>query len=130
MPQYPDPGRPLYCARCAAPLGEQERGGVVRPACSVCGWVYYAKNAVGAAVLLTAGNSVLLVQATMPRRRPSSRAVRCRNRSPFRDTARRYATGRQAASNLRPLPFCQLRLLLHGPRTLQVRRCVDVEEGA
>ncbi len=62
MPQYPDPGRPLYCARCAAPLGEQERGGVVRPACSVCGWVYYAKNAVGAAVLLTAGNSVLLVQ--------------------------------------------------------------------
>ena len=62
MPQYPDPGRPLYCARCAAPLGEQARGGVVRPACSVCGWVYYAKNAVGAAVLIESANGVLLVQ--------------------------------------------------------------------
>ena len=62
MPQYPDPGRPLYCARCAAPLGEQERGGVVRPACAVCGWVYYAKNAVGAAVLIESASGVLLVQ--------------------------------------------------------------------
>ena len=62
MPQYPDPGRPLYCARCAAPLGERERGGVIRPVCAACGWVYYAKNAVGAAVLIEAANGVLLVQ--------------------------------------------------------------------
>ncbi|MAG34774.1 MAG: NUDIX hydrolase [Dehalococcoidia bacterium] len=62
MPQYPDPGRPLYCARCAAPLGEQERGGSIRPVCAECGWVYYAKNAIGAAVLIVAANSVLLVQ--------------------------------------------------------------------
>ncbi len=62
MPQFPDPGRPLYCARCAAPLGERERGGVVRPVCAACGWVYYAKNAVGAAVLIESANGVLLVQ--------------------------------------------------------------------
>ncbi len=62
MSQYPDPGRPLYCARCAAPLGEQERGGVIRPSCAICGWVYFAKNAVGAAVLIESANGVLLVQ--------------------------------------------------------------------
>lgn len=62
MTPFPDPGRPRYCGRCAAPLDEQERGGAVRPVCAECGWVYYARNAVGAGVLLTDGDSVLLVQ--------------------------------------------------------------------
>lgn len=62
MTQFPDPSRPLYCGRCAAPLSEQERGGVTRPVCVDCGWVYYARNALAAAVLIEHGNRILLVQ--------------------------------------------------------------------
>ncbi len=76
---FPDPGRPRYCARCGAPVEERERGGRRRPVCPRCGWTYYAKNALGAAVLIerpvaaaatgprgegdrAAGKEVLLVQ--------------------------------------------------------------------
>ena len=50
-------------ARAVPPLWASRSVGASsdRPVRS-CSWVYYAKNAVGAAVLLTAGNSVLLVQ--------------------------------------------------------------------
>ena len=59
---YPDPGRPRYCGRCATPLTEQERGGLLRPVCPACGWVYYAKPALGAAALIETAEGVLLVQ--------------------------------------------------------------------
>lgn len=59
---FADPGRPRYCARCAAPLIEEERSGRLRPRCPRCGWVYYAKNALGAAVLIERAGQVLLVQ--------------------------------------------------------------------
>lgn len=62
MPRYPDPSRPLFCGRCAAPLNEEDRGGVARPICTACGWVYYARNALAVAVLLADGNRILLVQ--------------------------------------------------------------------
>jgi 8-oxo-dGTP diphosphatase len=59
---YPDPSRPGYCARCGALTREQQRGGRLRPICPACGWVYYAKNALGAALLIVEGEQVLLVQ--------------------------------------------------------------------
>jgi 8-oxo-dGTP diphosphatase len=59
---FPDPGRPRFCARCAAPMAEEERSGRRRPVCARCGWVYYAKNALGAAVLVERGGRVLLVE--------------------------------------------------------------------
>jgi 8-oxo-dGTP diphosphatase len=34
----------------------------MRPACSECGWIYYARPAMGAAVLVTHQDEVLLVQ--------------------------------------------------------------------
>ncbi len=49
---YADPGRPRYCARCGSPVEERDRGDRVRPVCPRCGWTYYAKNALGAAVLV------------------------------------------------------------------------------
>lgn len=59
---YLDPGRPGYCARCGTLTEEQPRGGVIRPTCPACGWVYYAKNATGAALLIVEDGGVLLVQ--------------------------------------------------------------------
>jgi 8-oxo-dGTP diphosphatase len=59
---YPDPGRPDFCARCAARLHEIERGGRPRPTCPVCGWLYYARPATGAAVIINRAEEVLLVQ--------------------------------------------------------------------
>ncbi len=59
---FPDPGRPDFCARCASRLAEVERGGRLRPTCPACGWVYYAKPAMGAAVLVMRGDQVLMVQ--------------------------------------------------------------------
>lgn len=59
---YLDPGRPGYCARCGTLTDERPRGGVIRPTCPACGWVYYAKNATGAALLVVEGDAVLLVQ--------------------------------------------------------------------
>jgi 8-oxo-dGTP diphosphatase len=59
---YPDPNRPGYCVRCGTLTEERPRGGRVRPICPACGWVYYAKNATGAALLIVEGDRVLLVQ--------------------------------------------------------------------
>jgi 8-oxo-dGTP diphosphatase len=59
---YPDPGRPRFCARCAAPMRVELRGGRARPVCPVCGWVYYARNALGAAVAIESAAGILLVQ--------------------------------------------------------------------
>ncbi len=57
-----DPGRPDYCGKCAARMQEQERGGTVRPVCPRCGWVYYARNATGAALLLERDGRILLAR--------------------------------------------------------------------
>lgn len=59
---YPDPSRPGHCARCGTQTIDLERGGRVRPRCPACGWVYYAKNALGAALLIVEDGAVLLVQ--------------------------------------------------------------------
>ena len=59
---YPDPGRPDFCGRCAAPMAAEARGGRLRPVCPRCGWVYYARPAFGAAVLIEFEGRVLLVQ--------------------------------------------------------------------
>jgi 8-oxo-dGTP diphosphatase len=58
----PDPGRPDYCARCATPLVLEMRGGRPRPICPACGWVYYAKPALGAAVAIEQEGQLVLVQ--------------------------------------------------------------------
>jgi 8-oxo-dGTP diphosphatase len=63
-PSFNDPGEPRFCARCGQPLVARSHGGRSRPHCEQCGWTYYAKNALGAALLLTSpdGRKVLLVQ--------------------------------------------------------------------
>jgi len=58
----PDPGRPDYCARCATPMVLQTRGGRARPTCPACGWVYYARPALGAAVAVELDGALVLVQ--------------------------------------------------------------------
>jgi 8-oxo-dGTP diphosphatase len=58
----PDPGRPDYCARCATPTALQPRGGRPRPTCPACGWVYYARPALGAAVAVELDGKLVLVQ--------------------------------------------------------------------
>lgn len=58
----PDPGEPRYCGRCAHPLEARLEGGRPRPRCPECGWTYYAKPALGAAVLIEEGGRILLVQ--------------------------------------------------------------------
>jgi len=57
-----DPGEPRFCARCAHPLEPRPDGGWSRPNCPNCGWTYYAKNALGAAVLIEEDNRILLVR--------------------------------------------------------------------
>ncbi|MGH2351635.1 MAG: NUDIX domain-containing protein [Chloroflexota bacterium] len=59
---FPDPGRPRFCARCGTAMDEDEHGGRRRPVCPRCGWVYFAKNALGAAILIERDSQVLLVQ--------------------------------------------------------------------
>ena len=59
---YLDPGRPGHCIRCGALTEEVIRGGLPRPVCPACDWVYYAKNATGAALLIVEDGKVLLVQ--------------------------------------------------------------------
>src|SRR5688500_9489802 len=59
---FPDPSRPGHCVRCGTLTEERLRGGRLRPICPDCGWVYYAKNATGAALLIVEGDRVLLVQ--------------------------------------------------------------------
>jgi 8-oxo-dGTP diphosphatase len=59
---YADPGRPSFCARCGAPTAVESRGGRARPVCGRCGWVYYARSALGAAVGIERPEGILLVQ--------------------------------------------------------------------
>lgn len=59
---FPDPSRPGHCARCGTLTEERDRGGRLRPTCPACGWVYYAKNATGAALMIVEDGAVLLVQ--------------------------------------------------------------------
>jgi 8-oxo-dGTP diphosphatase len=59
---YLDPSRPGHCARCGTLTREEDRGGRRRPVCPACGWVYYAKNATGAALAIIEDERVLLVR--------------------------------------------------------------------
>jgi 8-oxo-dGTP diphosphatase len=59
---YADPGRPGFCARCGQPMVVEARGGRDRPSCPACGWVYYARNALGAAVAIVGPEGILLVK--------------------------------------------------------------------
>jgi ADP-ribose pyrophosphatase YjhB (NUDIX family) len=59
---FPDPGRPGRCIRCGTTTEERDRGGRARPTCPSCGWVYYAKNALGAALAVEGAGGILLVQ--------------------------------------------------------------------
>lgn len=59
---FPDPSRPGHCARCGTLTEERDRGGRLRPVCPECGWVYYAKNAFGAALAIVEDGRILLVQ--------------------------------------------------------------------
>ena len=59
---FPDPGRPGRCIRCGTPTEEVDRGGRARPACPSCGWVYSARNALGAALAVEGPDGILLVQ--------------------------------------------------------------------
>ena len=53
----------VTCPRCSAPLARRERGGLPRPACPACGFVFFANPGVGAAcVIRDAAGRVLLVQ--------------------------------------------------------------------
>jgi 8-oxo-dGTP diphosphatase len=40
------------CPRCGAPLAPRMRGGLPRPACAACGFVFFANMGVGAAVVI------------------------------------------------------------------------------
>jgi ADP-ribose pyrophosphatase YjhB (NUDIX family) len=52
-----------WCPRCRAPLARAERGGLPRPHCEGCGFVFFANPGVGAAVVVRdAGGRVLMVQ--------------------------------------------------------------------
>lgn len=51
-----------FCPTCAAPLTREPRGDRVRPVCSACGYVQYRNPAVGVAVIVRQGNTVLLGQ--------------------------------------------------------------------
>lgn len=63
----PDPGRPRYCAHCASPMAEVAQGlDRPRPRCTACGWTYYARNSLGAAVLIERAETILLVQRAHP----------------------------------------------------------------
>ncbi len=59
---YLDPSRPGHCARCGTLTVDQDRGDRTRPTCPACGWVYYAKNALGAALAIVEDGRVLMVR--------------------------------------------------------------------
>ena len=52
-----------FCPRCGAALERRVRGGMDRPSCPACGFVFFANMGVGAAVVIQdAAGRVLLVQ--------------------------------------------------------------------
>jgi len=50
-----------YCPQCAHPLEERLVSGRVRPACPACEYVHYRDAKVGAGVLVTRGDELLLL---------------------------------------------------------------------
>jgi 8-oxo-dGTP diphosphatase len=51
------------CPRCGATLARRVRGGMPRPSCAVCGFVFFANMGVGAAVVVSnVAGQVLMVQ--------------------------------------------------------------------
>ena len=53
----------VWCPRCRAALGRIERGGVLRPTCTACGFTFFANPGIGAASVIRDGaGRVLLVQ--------------------------------------------------------------------
>ncbi len=55
-----------FCIRCGTPTQRQKRFGKLRPVCPSCGWIYFADPKVAAAVLIEAGERVLLVRRVNP----------------------------------------------------------------
>ena len=51
-----------YCLRCGHPVKLAEHFGKLRPACSNCGWVYFADPKVAVAALIEQGDRILLVR--------------------------------------------------------------------
>lgn len=54
-----------FCLRCGSALVKAERFGRLRPACSDCGWIYFADPKVAAAALIVQSDKVLLVRRAM-----------------------------------------------------------------
>ena len=53
----------IACPRCREPLTRAPRGGIARPTCAGCGFVFFANPGVGAAAVIRDGaGRVLLVQ--------------------------------------------------------------------
>lgn len=53
---------PAYCPHCATPLDEREDGGLVRPACPACPYVYYDNPAPVVAALVEHEGAVVLAR--------------------------------------------------------------------
>ena len=49
-----------FCPHCANPLELRERGGLPRPTCPACGFVYYRNPAVGVAVVVLQDGKILM----------------------------------------------------------------------
>ncbi len=54
MPDY------CFCPLCAGQLEMRDRGGLARPTCPGCGFVHYRNPAVGVAVVLLDGGTILM----------------------------------------------------------------------
>lgn len=63
MTDYEPQWQPLrFCSRCAAPLGERQVHGRLRPVCPGCGYVVYINPKVACGALLALEGRVLLVR--------------------------------------------------------------------
>jgi len=51
-----------FCPRCTTQLNLKELFGDLRPVCPKCGWIHFVDPKVAAGVLVTRGDSVLLVR--------------------------------------------------------------------
>ena len=51
-----------YCPRCATPVKQEQRFGMLRPVCPKCGWIHFVDPKVAAAVLIERDRHVLLVR--------------------------------------------------------------------
>lgn len=71
------PGEFTFCPQCARPLVPGVRSGRWRMTCEGCGWVHYRNPGVGAAVLVKAGDGVLLVRRSPRSTRPGLWCIPC-----------------------------------------------------